>query len=138
MSSRGARQTGFTLIEVLVAFVILVMALPVLYGIFSNGLRSVSLSEDYRTAVALAESRLAEIGVSEPLLDGDTRSSDDGRYTWLITSEEYSPWEDDGTAPQLPVRAYRVVLDISWFTDGNQRSLSLTTIKLVNSSGLPG
>jgi len=63
---RAKHQQGFSLIEILVAFVILAMSLTVIFRIFSGGLRNVALSEDYAQAVLVAESQLSAIGVSEP------------------------------------------------------------------------
>jgi len=130
------RQGGFTLIEVLVAFVILVAALPVLYAIFSGGLRGMTLTEDYRRAVALGESRLAESGIVGSLLEGEQRTAGDGRYTLTYTTQAYRPWRDVDVE-QLAVRAYRVTVDIGWEQYGVQRSVSLSTIKLVPSPDAP-
>jgi len=62
------RQSGYTLIEVLVAFMILALALTVLLRIFSGGLRNVSVSSDYAIATLIAESRLAGAGIDVPLI----------------------------------------------------------------------
>ena len=137
MSPAGVKQVGFTLIEVLVAFAILVRALPVLYAIFSNGLRSAALTQDYLGAVTRAESELAAIGVSKPLLAGETYTGNDDRYTWSITTEAYEPWGESHDS-NLSVRAYRVVLDVSWWRGGKKRSVSLTTLKLAGRSVVPG
>ena len=59
----AVRQSGYTLIEVLVAFMILALALTVLMRIFSGGLRNVSVSSDYAVATLIAESRLAATAV---------------------------------------------------------------------------
>ena len=61
---------GYTLVEVLVAFVILAMALSVLLRIFSGGVRNVGVSSDYAKAVLIAESRLATAGIEQRLPEG--------------------------------------------------------------------
>ena len=50
---------GFTLIEVLVAFLILAFSLGALMTLFSGSLRSVRLGEDYAHATALGQAQLA-------------------------------------------------------------------------------
>ena len=68
------RSRGYTLVEVLVAFVIMAMALTVLLRIFSGGVRNVALSSDYAKAVLIAESRLATAGIDDTLARRDTAS----------------------------------------------------------------
>jgi general secretion pathway protein I len=123
------RQGGFTLIEVLVAFVILVAALPVLYAIFTSGLRGTALADDYQRAAAFGESWLARAGIVEPLRENDRTSVEEGRYTLTYTARPYRPWRDVDEE-QLAVRAYRVNLDVGWEQHGRRRSVSLSTIKL--------
>ena len=57
------RSGGYTLIEVLVAFMIMAMALTVLLRIFSGGVRNIDVSSDYARAVLIAESQLAATGI---------------------------------------------------------------------------
>jgi len=131
------RQDGFTLIEVLVAFVILVAALPVLYAIFSGGLRGMALAGDYQGAVAVGESRLAQTGIVDVLGEAEETTTQEGRYTLTLTTQPYQPWRDV-SGEQLAVRAYRVTLDIGWEQHGAQRVVSLSTIKLATPAGVAG
>ena len=55
MRARQRHQQGFSLIEILVAFMILAMSLTVIFRIFSSGTRNVALSEDYAQAVLVTE-----------------------------------------------------------------------------------
>ena len=89
------QQRGFTLIEVLVAFMILTLSLTVIFRIFSGGLRNIALSEDYARAVLVAESQLSAIGVSEPLEHGVTSGEWDTRFRWERVVEHYLPWKED-------------------------------------------
>ena len=100
----GARHTaqGFTLIEVLVAFMILTLSLSVLFRIFSGGLNNVAVAGNYAQAVLVAESQLALVGHDEPLLVGQSYGEAGERFRWRRTIENYVPWEDD-TALTLPV-----------------------------------
>ena len=54
---------GFTLFEVLIAVMILGIALPILFQLFSGTLRSVKKSRDYTQAMALAQQKLEELTV---------------------------------------------------------------------------
>lgn len=77
------RQSGFTLLEVLIAFAVLaVMMVPILQ-VFGGGLGTAETARAYSTGVLLARSKLAEAGLTEPLLEGETTGSFDvPGYHW--------------------------------------------------------
>ena len=60
----SGRQAGFSLLEVLVAFAILALSLGVLLQIFSRAMSTTAVSGSYSRAAAMAEARLAEVGVT--------------------------------------------------------------------------
>ena len=75
-------ERGFTLLEVMVAFVIAALALGVLYEGAIGGLRSVRVSGQYQEALSRAESHLAALGQAGPLQAG-TQQGDDGHgFHW--------------------------------------------------------
>jgi general secretion pathway protein I len=61
---------GMTLIEVLVAFIVLSVTMAVILQIFSGGMRNARLAESYSRAVFLAESKMAAVGLERPLMPG--------------------------------------------------------------------
>jgi general secretion pathway protein I len=131
-------SSGFSLLEVLVAFVILALTLSVIMRIFSGGLHNVALADDYSRAVLLAQSRLAELSVQP--LEGEARGEFDGKYRWHSTIH---PWVDDagssgvGVQP-LPVRLMAIEVTVAWGEEGNKpREISLSTLQLVSAPG-PG
>jgi general secretion pathway protein I len=88
------RCHGFSLLEVLVAFAILAVSLGVLMQIFSVGLRNVAVEEGYTRAILLAESKLAGLGIEEPLQPGETTGSFDEEYRWHITVQPYTDGDE--------------------------------------------
>ena len=120
---------GYTLIEVLIAMMILALALTVLMRIFSGGLRSIAVSADYAHAVLLAEAQLAAAGSSEALVPGDTYGNDDDKFRWTRTVAAYVPNEFT-EKEKLPVAAYQVTVVVEWPNSGRTRRLNLSTIKL--------
>jgi general secretion pathway protein I len=129
MSARGAAQQGFTLIEVLVAFMILTLSLSVLLRIFSGGLTNVAVAGDYAQAVLVAESQLAVVGRSEPLLVGQSYGKSGERFRWQRTIESYLPREDD-TALTVPVSGYNVSVEVSWTHNGRDRQITLNSLRV--------
>jgi general secretion pathway protein I len=132
----SARVDGYTLIEVLVAMMILAMALTVLMRMFSGGLQNISTSADYAHAVVLAEAQLAATGSSEATVPGQTYGRED-KFRWTRSVEEYYPVEL-GETETLPVAAYQVTLVVEWPGRARPRRLSLTTIKLDRLQGAEG
>jgi len=129
MSTRGPAQQGFTLIEVLVAFMILTLSLSVLFRIFSSGLTNVAVAGDYAQAVLVAESQLALVGRSEPLLVGQTSGESGEQFRWRRTVESYIPWEDD-TALTVPVSGYHISVEVSWTHNGRDQQIILNSLRV--------
>jgi general secretion pathway protein I len=130
-----ARQSGYTLVEVLVAFVILALALTVLLRIFSGGLRNVSVSSDYATATLIAESRLAATGIDVPLRPGETSGTEGERFEWTVSVQDYQPWPGYRSATK-GVDAYRVTVTVEWPNGDNTRSVGLSTVRLRTAEGV--
>lgn len=124
---RKGRRRGFTLIEVVVAFAILALALGVFLRVFSGGLGNARISEDYTMATLLAQSKLAAVGIEEPLTEGEAEGRIDGRFRWRIVVR---PWAEDPPAEEAPLRAYDVAVAVFWGKADEERSVSLSTLRL--------
>lgn len=81
---RGKAKDGFTLVEVLVAFVILAGAVILSFQIFADGLRRLSEVEARTKAVSIAKSELARLSSSKNISEGVTRGTTEG-VAWKIT-----------------------------------------------------
>lgn len=133
-SSSGSR--GFSLLEVLAAFVVLALVGTALFRIFSGALGNASLSDEYSRATLYAESRLAAPGIETPLREGVQQgTSDDGKYSWTARVEPYrtpgSTPDLDATVELMPVRLWRIAVTVSWpGVAGSDRSIDLATLRL--------
>lgn len=118
------REGGFTLVEVLAAFVILALTLASAYAAFTGGLTWERRAGETAEAVLLARSYLTEAGVSRPLAEGVTEETlEDGR-TVRLSMREIEPVPSDGLRQ---ITAWEVTVEI--VGPGNA-SLSLTELKL--------
>ena len=120
---------GMTLIEVLVAFIVLSLTMAVIMQIFSAGMRNARLAEGYSRAVFLAESKMAAVGLERPLSPGEESGQVGGEMQWRVS---VTPAEDDVTtnAQLMPVRLYQVRVTASWGDDGRERQVELTSLRL--------
>jgi general secretion pathway protein I len=124
---------GFSLLEVLVAFVVLALVAVAAFRLLSGALGNVGAAEEYTRAVLVAESALAE--ATAPIATAGTRSGEgeDGRVRWVvvITPEEetLSPGEP-AALPMTPTRVYKVVATVTFPGAVGERSLALTTYRL--------
>ena len=121
------RQSGFSLLEVLVAFAILSMSLGVLYQAFSNSLRNVGASGDYSRAMIIAEARLAEAMADVPIKEGGDQGQVEDRYHWRLTVQRYE-YDDEGISSQFT--PYEVQIVVSWQDGKHSREYQLSTLRL--------
>lgn len=131
------RQGGFSLLEVLVAFVILALSMGTMMQIFSGGLRNVGLSEEYARAVAIAETQLVGVGVEAPLTPGEAQGEFAGKYRWRLVAK---PLEGEMASPQTQATGQAIVsptglmgvsVTVEWGADAtNSRTLTLHSARV--------
>lgn len=124
------QQHGFSLLEVLVAFVIAALSLAVMYQIFSRGITSTVLGGEYAEAVAIAENKLAELGVLEPLEETATSGTVEDKYHWRLSFKDPDPDPDASFASPFPLM--EIELSLTWDARGGKRELLFHTIRPVN------
>jgi len=126
------RQQGYSLLEVILAFAILAMALTLLLGTLSGGMRQMRESTDAGRAVLHAQTLLETLGVETPLTPGHhTGEFEQGRYRWVL---DISPYHD----PALPavrkdadnVELMEINLNVSWGAGGERQRWQLKTLRL--------
>lgn len=115
------RQAGFSLIEMIVALVILSLSLGMLYQATAGATRNVRVDERYSYATLLAQSLLAQHAT---VPEGGLRTGgtvDD--YRWQLTTIAIS------SPDNLPLVAlHQLDVDVSWDDGGRSRTVTLTTI----------
>ncbi|MBW2636881.1 MAG: prepilin-type N-terminal cleavage/methylation domain-containing protein [Deltaproteobacteria bacterium] len=107
---------GFTLIEIIIAIFILVVALMGLAGVASTVISGNSFSKQITTATTLAQEKIEELSNTnyQSLADGtDTQNSIYTR-TWTITL----------TAPHVKT----IVVEVQWNHYGNSHDVTLKTM----------
>ena len=127
------KERGFSLLEILIAFSILALALGILLNIFSSGANNAAVAEEYTAAVQIAETLLAQTGVETELQAGQTSGQEDEKYRWLVTVTPFSPAIEKLNSQAIPVTLFKVSVSVNWGdAKDNDRQIALTTLKLVN------
>jgi len=121
------KKDGFTLLEVLVAFVLLATTVTVILQLFSSNIKALSVSEDYATAVIRAESKMREILDNDQLSENVWSETSPEGYRFDITvAQAYEVRTKD-----LPLKILEIGVTMSWNKGGKNRSLTLNTMKTV-------
>jgi general secretion pathway protein I len=134
LRTRRARrgEGGFTLIEVVVAFVLLALVFSVGFEIFSTGLARAGALDERSRALEVARSRLDDAGMEEALAEGAAQGeSQDPRFHWTTTITR----SEEGTDPDHPINSayalFRVDVKVDWRgADAKDHSLALSTLQL--------
>ena len=131
MRSRLTRRAGFTLIETLVAFAILALAMGQLLAAASGAAQNESRADFLLRATRLGRSHLDALGVDAPLPLGETRGQyDDGLLWSLVVIQHQQSKSPIGSAV---TSSYWARLTIRRPTPQvvSRESLTLSTLKLV-------
>jgi general secretion pathway protein I len=88
-----SRQRGFTLIELVAAFVIFALGFGVLLQILSGCLHTTAQAADYTRAALWAQSMMDTVGVGETLQESDNSGSFDDKYSWHLRVGKIDPPE---------------------------------------------
>jgi general secretion pathway protein I len=121
---------GFTLLEVLVAFLILSLSMSVMMRIVSLSLKALETAEHHQVALQLAESRLADVLTR---LNVDSRGKKEGRldrrYRWQSEIEPYQ-FDNQEAGEHYSINPWLIRVSVSWGADPAER-VSLSTVRLL-------
>ncbi len=132
--SQGSQQNGFSLLEILVAFILLALAMAVLMRIFSSSLNGATVADRYAKATMLAESKLAAAGVEEGLKEGSSSGTYDDMFSWVVEVKPFTEPSTDTTGANLDqilfVKLFEVTTTVSFAADDRGRDRSMRAVTL--------
>ena len=114
---RDEAEDGFTLVEVLVALVILAGAVILSFQIFADGIRRLSAVEARTKAVNVARSELARLSTAKNISEGVTTGTTEG-IAWKITVTPIDGIVANGAAAVRPFKVEVHTADAGDKTEG--------------------
>lgn len=128
---RAAR--GFTLLEVLLAFVIFALSFATVMEIMAGSMRSTTRARADSEVALLAQSLMDMAGTEAPLQEGSLAGEAPGGYQWQMAITAYQTEAGDERILELAERSgiqlYWVDLDINWDDGRRERSARFSTVR---------
>ncbi|MGZ5008128.1 MAG: type IV pilus modification PilV family protein [Methylobacter sp.] len=127
------KQSGFSLLEILIAFSILALALGILLRIFSAGVNTAGVAEEYTAAVQIAESIMARTSAEEVLKPAESDGVENRKYHWHVSVSPFQFMAENLDVSTIPAVLFKVKVVVGW-GDGkaDDRQVELITLKLTN------
>lgn len=128
---------GFTLLEVMLAFVIFALSFATVLEIMAGSMRSVRRAGDDTEVALFAQSIIDLVGTEIPIEEGEYTGTGLDRYNWRLGIYLYASTEDDEAlhtqelAEMSGIELYTVDLDIDWNAGLRQRDLHFSTMRSI-------
>lgn len=130
-------RSGFTLIETLVAMMLLSISFVIIMQLFSGGLKSSRVTTDYIYGIFHAREKMEELLLSDDLVAGIASGEFDDGYQWSATVSIVEP-VDEKIAARMPVVTADISVDVRWTMGDQEKSFGLNTTAIVKKPKLEG
>jgi prepilin-type N-terminal cleavage/methylation domain-containing protein len=128
MDRQGLSVRGFTLMEIMVALVVMGFAVVYLVQLFSSNLRMIGTSREYMTALTQAEAVMREIVESDKIEEKSWKEQTDQGFQIEVSVAEAQKERTEN----LPIKLLQIEMNLSWEKALRKKSLTLRTLKVVN------
>jgi general secretion pathway protein I len=133
------RAAGFTLLEVMLAFVVFALSFATVLEIMAASMRSVSRASDDTEVALLAQTLMDQVGIEIPVEEGAYSGTSMDRYNWNMGISLYDTSDEPDKvgmstaelAELSGIELYRVDLDVDWESGQRERTLHFSTIQSV-------
>ena len=134
-----ARQRGFTLIEIVVAFAILALGLGIAMQIASGAMRNARQAATRTDAALYAQSLLDTVGVGERLKEGSSSGDFNDQFAWKLDASKYEIETETPIEPGMsPVELYRLELLVTWKAGGKEQEARFVTLRALTPDAVGG
>jgi prepilin-type N-terminal cleavage/methylation domain-containing protein len=134
MNSEGKNAKGFTLLEVLVALVVLGLSLITIFELFQGGLQALFASGQYTKALMRAREKLEELALEGNLVVGQHQGTFEDGLRW---ETQVSPYpmpqikQGEGDTESSRLKVFELSALVFYTRMGSERSVELSTLRLV-------
>ena len=135
------RAKGFSLIELLAAFVVFAIGFGVMMQMTSSALRNARVGAELTEAALWAQSRIDVAGIDAPLVPGSKTGEFDRKYRWEMNVKE---WEPPADAAQLGIevsnmlKLYQIELIVRWGDRARERQARFVTLRAIQPDQVGG
>ena len=135
------RNQGFTLLELLLAFLVFALSFATVLEILSGSLRNTVRARHYTEAALTAQSVMNQVDLEIPLEAGTVVSGESGDYQWELQIYEYAEVTEDSRTLELAeltgVQLLQVDLAVSWGEPPRAQSRRFSTLRAALAEAAP-
>ena len=132
-------ESGFTLLEVMIALAIMGIGLGIVMQLFSGSLQAAYKSGKYTDATLLARQKMEEVLLKNELEEGWESGvfSDDFRdFSWEVQIKPYQYADQPvkgqlGADNQVLIKMLQIEVKVSWEEGEKERRVSLLTLRTI-------
>lgn len=129
------RTRGFTLLEVMLAFVIFALSFATVLEIMAGSMQSIRRANDETEVALVAQTLMDQVGIEIPLEESEFTGEEMDRYRWQLGIYMYGSNDEDIYVQELAemsgIALYQVTLDIEWDAGRQVRSSHFSTIRSI-------
>jgi len=129
------RSGGFTLLELLLAFVVFALSFATVLEILSGSMRNTVRARHNSEAALTAQSLMDQVGLEMPLENGYSANGESGDYAWELEIFDYANTGENSHSVELAeltqIGLLQVDLVISWGKPPRDQTRRFSTIRAV-------
>ncbi len=126
-------NNGFTLLEVLLAFVVFALSFTTVMEILSGSMRNTVRAREYTEAALIAQSVMDQLGLDIPVEQGAKYSGESGDYQWELGIYLYENITENAHSIEMSeltgIELLQIDLVISWGEPPRDKSNYFSTVR---------